>query len=96
MLWFIFSFVNPYASASGPEPAFNTFFMLVLPAAMAIRASLSVKKSFMLIAFLWSLPLSLYFALTPGIFALFTVTSSAYLLSFLLMGKEERPEGKAG
>ena len=63
----------------------NTFFMLFLPACLAIIASLITKKFLMLLAFVWSLPLSLYLVLTPGIFALFGITCITYLISFLFM-----------
>lgn len=63
----------------------NTFFMLFLPAFLAIIASLTSKNALMLIAFLWSLTLSLYLGLTPGIFAMFGITSVSYLMSYLFM-----------
>ncbi|MFT4416795.1 hypothetical protein ACLM5H_23305 [Fredinandcohnia humi] len=84
-LWFILSFYNPYSNPTDFEPIVNTFFMLFLPACLAIIASLKFKKFLMLIAFFWSLPISLYLIGTPGIFALFGITSISYLISFLFM-----------
>ncbi|MEC1640045.1 hypothetical protein P9E76_00080 [Schinkia azotoformans] len=84
-LWISLSFFNPYSNAVDIEPIINTFIMLFLPACLAITSSIMSKKLLMLIAFLWALPISLYMAMTPGIFALFGVTCFAYLLSYLLM-----------
>ncbi|MFD1039691.1 hypothetical protein ACFQ3N_14985 [Virgibacillus byunsanensis] len=90
VLWIIMNFYNPYSSILEYEPLASTFFMLFLPAALATVAALTSKKFFMLITFLWSLPLSLYFLLTPGIFALFGITSFAYLISYLFMREKKR------
>jgi hypothetical protein len=83
-LWLILIFFNPYAT-SDPDSAVTTFFMLFLPACLAIFAILSSKYFLMLIAFLWSLPISFYLLGTPGIFAMFGATSISYLISFLLV-----------
>ncbi|MEK5520890.1 hypothetical protein [Bacillus sp. HNG] len=84
-LWVIFSFFNPYSNTTDIEPILNTFFMLCIPACLAIISSLISKKVLLLIAFIWSLPISLYVTMTPSIFALFGVTCFAYLLSYFLM-----------
>lgn len=62
-----------------------TFLMLLLPAFLAIIASMTSKQLWLLIAFIWSFPFSLYLVVTPGIFVLFGVTCIIYLISFLLM-----------
>ncbi|WP_312469834.1 hypothetical protein [Neobacillus sp.] len=85
ILWIVFNFYNPYSNLKETEPMITTFLMLVLPACLAIIASIKPKKLLMLIAFLWSLPISLYLIGTPGIFALFGVTNIIYLISFLFM-----------
>ncbi|PKG27598.1 hypothetical protein CWS20_17885 [Cytobacillus horneckiae] len=84
-LWFVLNFYNPYSNLTDSEPMINTFFMLFLPACLAIIASLTSKIFLMLIVFLWSLPISLYLFFTPSIFALFGLTSIFYLISLLLM-----------
>ncbi|MBP2243258.1 hypothetical protein J2Z40_003857 [Cytobacillus eiseniae] len=89
MLWIVFSFFNPYTGATAVEPMFTTFIMLCLPACLAITASFKAKKGGMLIAFIWSLPLSLYVSMTPSVFALFGITCAAYFLSYLLMLKKK-------
>jgi hypothetical protein len=85
LLWALFSFFNSYSTTPYIEPIANTFVTLFLPACLAIFASLTSMKFLMLVAFLWSLPISYYVVFTPGIFALFGVTCILYLISFLLM-----------
>lgn len=84
-LWFVLNFFNPYSNLTETEPMMLTFFLLLLPACSAIISSITSKNMLMLIAFLWSLPLSLYLIMTPGVFALFGLTSISYLVSFILM-----------
>lgn len=85
ILWIMLNFYNPYSNPNEVEPMLTTFFMLLLPACLAIIASITSKPSLLLIAFVWSLPFSLYLVLTPGIFVLFGATCITYLISFLLM-----------
>ena len=88
-LWFVLNFANPYTNqAANDGTMIVTFIMLVLPACSAIFSFLTSKKRFMLIAFIWSLPLSLYLLGTPGIFLLFGITSFAYLIGYFLMRRE--------
>ncbi|OZU89420.1 hypothetical protein CIL03_06830 [Virgibacillus indicus] len=70
-LWFILIFFNPYSEAFQMEPFLNTLFTLFLPACLAIGAAVAKRKYFMLIAFIWSAPMSTYMALTPGVFKYF-------------------------
>ncbi|MEH7435875.1 hypothetical protein V7182_00135 [Neobacillus drentensis] len=92
ILWFILNFFNPYSNQASNDTTFITLFMLVLPAFAAIFSYYRSKTIFMLIAFIWSLPLSLYLLMTPGIFLLFGITSFTYLISFILMRKSVRIE----
>ncbi|OZM57560.1 hypothetical protein CIB95_04090 [Lottiidibacillus patelloidae] len=82
-LWLSLNFYNPYSNPNEIEPVLTTFFMLFLPALLAIAASFSPKPSLMLLAFLWSLPFSIYFVLSPGVFALFGATCMCYFISFI-------------
>ncbi|PAV28442.1 hypothetical protein CIL05_16005 [Virgibacillus profundi] len=82
-LWFILVFFNPYNGTFELEPFLNTLITLFLPACLAIGAAITNRKYFLLIAFLWSAPISAYMALTPGIFKFFGLTSALYLVSFL-------------
>ncbi|WP_237087054.1 hypothetical protein [Paenibacillus ihbetae] len=85
LLWCILIFFNPYTDTVNADAARNTFIMLFLPGTVALISLFGPRKTFMLIAFLWSLLPSLYLAGTPGIFALFGVTSAGYLVAYLLM-----------
>lgn len=84
-LWIVLIYFNPYSNLDQFETIMNTFLTLFLPACLAIAASLTDKYIFMLIAFLWSFPISLYMALTPSVFLLFGITNISYLISFLFM-----------
>lgn len=85
ILWTIFNFFNPYSNQIEVDPALIMFFMILLPAVLAIIASITSKPSWVLIAFIWATPYSLYLVLTPGIFALFGISCMFYLLSFLMI-----------
>lgn len=85
-LWIVFVFYNPYSSTViEAGPAINTFLMLCLPACLAIIALIIQKDYLMLIAFIWSLPISLYMLGTPGIFRWFFAPCIAYFICFLLL-----------
>src|SRR5699024_961568 len=86
ILWVIFIFFNPYDNGNITSELFTrTFMMLLLPALLALGATFTFRKVFLFIAFLWSLPMSIYLAVTPGIFAFFALTSFGYLLSYLFL-----------
>lgn len=86
ILWIILHFYNPYVDTTeGMLSLRQSIMTLLLPAILAIAASLSANYIFLFIAFLWSLPMSLYVAFTPGIFALFAVTCVAYFISYILI-----------
>jgi hypothetical protein len=85
ILWFLLNFKNPYSSLVTTDTIGNTFFLLLLPALLALFAAITAKRWLMLLAFIWALPISLYLALTPGIFALYGVTCLFYFASFLCM-----------
>nr|WP_145162738.1 hypothetical protein [Paenibacillus terrae] len=90
LLWMMLGFFNPYSSSLETAPLQITFFTLCVPAVLAIVSAWFRLKALVLIAFLWSLPISLYLAMTPGIFAWFGATSCAYLVTYFLM-LAERP-----
>lgn len=85
ILWIVLNFYNPYSNPNEAEPVLTTFIMLLLPACLAIFSSLTFKPSLLLIAFVWSLPFSIYLVFTPGVFALFGATCIIYLVGFLFM-----------
>lgn len=86
-LWILLMFFNPYSSNLNNDTILITLFMLVLPAITAIISFFTSKRVLMLIAFLWSLPLSLYMLMTPGIFLLFGITCFCYLFSYIFYVK---------
>ena len=87
VLWFILNFFNPYSNQVNGGTILITLTMLVFPACLAIISFIMSKKVFMLVAFIWSLPVSLYLLMTPGIFTLFGITSFTYFFSYILMRK---------
>ncbi|MDQ6422256.1 hypothetical protein RB620_22775 [Paenibacillus sp. LHD-117] len=91
ILWTIFSFYNPYTHEHvDTDVMLNTLLTLVFPACLAMIASVFRKPYLMIIAFVWSLPVSLYTAMTPSIFKWFGVTSVLYLISGILMIRESK------
>lgn len=86
-LWAIFIFFNPYGTTStlSGETIAITYIMLLFPAIVAMIVALFNKPFYMLGAFIWSLPVSLYVMLTPSIFKLFGMTCLLYFVSFFLL-----------
>lgn len=86
LLWIIFFFFNPYSNLGlGFDTFIGTVLVLVLPAFLAIYASIRTKRLLMLLAFIISVLPSLYVMLTPSIFALFGLVNVLYLVSYFLM-----------
>lgn len=85
VLCIIFSFLNPYVPYTGlTETDVIIFFVLFLPACLAIFAAFAKRNRWLFIAFFCALPFSAYLYFTPGIFSLFGITCLLYLLGFLL------------
>jgi hypothetical protein len=59
--------------------------MLFLPACLAVYSSIKLNQMLMFISFIWSVPMSMFMLATPGIFALYGMTSLLYFISFLLI-----------
>lgn len=83
-LWFILIFINPYGELTNYSSIVISITMLLLPAGLLALGILKNKGVLMLLAFIWSLPYSLYMLMTPGIFMLFGITCFMYLLCFVL------------
>lgn len=64
LLWIQLVFNNPYAAPSSGAIA-TTFFMLCLPACLATISAIKTNHKLMLVAFIWSFPVSLYVYFTP-------------------------------
>lgn len=84
LLWIMLVFINPYSTQINRSSIVITFIMLLLPA-LLFAAGLAMQRGLLLlIAFLWSLPYSLYMAMSPGVFLLFGFTCLLYLLCYVL------------
>ncbi|MBO8170907.1 MAG: hypothetical protein H0Z33_03340 [Bacillaceae bacterium] len=95
LLWAVLVFWNPYSSGSIESDVFwNTLVTLFAPAVLALIAALTRKVFLMVFAFIWSLPMSLYMLMTPGIFKLFALVSLLYLLSAILLNRVKKPQNK--
>lgn len=85
LLWVLLIFFNPYSEQFDESTVLITLFCLVLPAIIAILSFYKSINLLMLLAFISSLPLSLYLLMTPGVFLIFGFTCLAYLISYILM-----------
>ncbi|MFC5542511.1 MAG: hypothetical protein C0P75_011550 [Bacilli bacterium] len=93
VFWGIFSFDNPYQTPDS-EIIGNLFVAAVIPAAFVIIGQFLKPKWFMFVAFLLSLPIGVYFFMTPGIFRGFSLVSAGYFISFLLFLFEKKRGSK--
>lgn len=84
-LTIIFIYFNHYGyggiSSGTVKIAYATLFA---PALFALVTLLFKKYRLVFVAFLWSLPISLYLSGTPGIFKMFGVICTLYLVTALL------------
>ncbi|MEK5429198.1 hypothetical protein [Cytobacillus sp. FSL R7-0680] len=85
IIWGMFTFLTYSSDFVGIGTALLTFFLLALPALFIIIFIRVSNQFIMLIAVIWSLPCSLYFALTPGFFAIAGLAWLLYLISLILM-----------
>ncbi|CAH1191872.1 hypothetical protein PAECIP111891_00125 [Paenibacillus allorhizoplanae] len=93
ILWIIFALFNPYTHERVENDVlFITLITLFIPACVALLGSVIKRPSLMFIAFLWSLPISLYTAMTPSMFKMFGLTSFMYLISGILMIRKRRSQ----
>ncbi|KRE64799.1 hypothetical protein [Paenibacillus sp. Soil750] len=91
ILWIIFALFNPYTHERvDNDVLINTLFTLFIPACVALLGAVIKRPSLMFIAFVWSLPISLYTAMTPSMFKIFGITSVMYLISGIWMIRENR------
>ncbi|CAN7444182.1 hypothetical protein [Paenibacillus sp. LjRoot56] len=91
ILWIIFALFNPYTHERVENDVLViTLFTLFIPACVALLATVIRRPSLMFIAFVWSLPISLYTAMTPSMFKMFGITSVMYLIAGILMIRDAR------
>ncbi|HVJ50192.1 hypothetical protein [Desulfitobacterium sp.] len=85
ILVIILLYFNPYSSE---KSQFGTMMIvyttLFAPALFALICLIIKRYRLMFIPFIWSLPISLYLGLTPGVFSLIMLTCILYLISALL------------
>lgn len=92
-LWLTFVFYNPYNSEQVSNNVLLRSGLFVLaPACLALIGSIIKNRIIMFIAFIWSLPISLYLAMTPSIFKMFLVTSICYLFSAIWMRNRQKKQ----
>ncbi len=92
-LWLIFVFYNPYNSEQvSNNVLLRSGLFLLAPACLALIGSIIKNRIIMFIAFIWSLPISLYLAMTPSFFNLFIVTSICYLFSAIWMRNRQKKQ----
>lgn len=80
ILWVLLIGVDPYFAGMDQVSAGISLAMLALPAVLCVSGLMRLRSSLLLIAFVWSLPYSMYMVLNPGVFSLFGATNLMYLL----------------
>lgn len=86
-----FLFHNPYVHSSLELDVLASFTMMFfLPMFIAIFASLSVRPLLLIICSVWSMPLALYLAATPGVFKWLMIGPVLVLIAGILMLKKSR------
>ncbi|PZM64808.1 hypothetical protein DOE73_14705 [Paenibacillus dendritiformis] len=80
ILWVLLIGVDPYFAGMDQVSAGISLAMLALPAVLCVAGLMRLRSSLLLIAFVWSLPYSMYMVLNPGVFSLFGATNLMYLL----------------
>lgn len=78
-------YFNPYGNGSNQFGTIIIVYAALFAPALFALVCLIIKKPLLLfISFVWSLPISFYLGGTPGIFKLFGLMCSLYLVSALL------------
>lgn len=85
ILWVNLTYINPYNNPTIAGALPYPFFLLFIPACLALFSSLKRNQKWMFVAFLMSLPMSLFMIAMPDIFSMYGVISVFYLVSFLLI-----------
>ncbi len=84
-VWVNFTYLNPYDNPTMAGPLPYPFFLLFLPACLAIYSSLTRNQKWMFVTFLWSVPMSMFMYAMPDISSLFSMISVFYFSSFILI-----------
>jgi hypothetical protein len=77
---------NPYVNAPPESDVLSRFTLLLfLPCIIALFASILYKQRLLFICFIWSFPLCLYLAGTPGVFKWVALTPVLFLTAGIMM-----------
>lgn len=82
LTYIVVCFFNPYASSSF-DSIMILFFMLFIPACLAIYASSVTKNGLLLFCIFWSSPIIIYLSLGEGIFNYVWVNLIFYFISYI-------------
>lgn len=81
---------NPYTHSSvGPDVIISFTIMYLLPAMLAIYASISMKPKLLLACSIWAMPLSLYCLATPGVFKFLIIAPILLLIAGIKMYRKK-------
>lgn len=85
IIWVNLTYIRPYNNPTLAGPLPYPFFLLFMPACLAIFSSLKCNQKWMFVTFLWSLPMSLFMVSMPDISSLYGIISILYFYNFLLI-----------
>jgi hypothetical protein len=85
ILWVNLTYINPYNNPTIAGSLPYPFFLLFIPACFAIFSSFKYNQKWMFVAFLWSLPMSIFMIAMPDISSIYGVISFFYLVSYLII-----------
>jgi len=86
----ILGLFNPYVGGIAKEAIPVAFIGLGLPAILGFIASLYGTTWLMYVVFIYTLPVSLYLAATPGIFRFFIFVTFGYLLAAISLSMDKK------
>ena len=90
----ILGLFNPYVGGIAKEVIPVAFIGLGLPAVLGFIASLYGTTWLMYVVFIYTLPVSLYLAGTPGIFRFFILVTFGYLLAAISLSMDKKIRSK--
>ncbi len=85
IVWINLTFINPYNNPTLAGPLPYPTLLLLLPACLAIYASVTRKQLWMFVSFVWSIPMSITMIALPDINPLYGMITLLYFASFLFI-----------
>ncbi|MFC4802885.1 hypothetical protein ACFPA1_26565 [Neobacillus sp. GCM10023253] len=86
-----FLFNNPYVGGPPPEDVLASFSLsYFLPMIIGLYASRSFKPILLLICAIWSFPLTLYLAATPGVFKWLVISPLFLMAAAIIMFRKRK------